>query len=110
MLLCTSVLDEEQCNEPVEEVHYSIDDQLELLCADKSAFAVPPKSSAPNSEGDNDFERELKQLELEDRIPTSSLSIVQDKENRPCGKRTSECYAFTPDTADGSLNWPCTNQ
>lgn len=107
--LCISVdMDEESCNcGPLEDMQCSVDDQLELLCLNKSPLIIPSSKIIPDEE--DEFEKDFRQLELEDRVPTSSLNLLQDKENRECGGSEGG-YAFTPDTVEGSLNWPCTNR
>lgn len=80
-------------------LQYSIDDQLELMCADKPVPNV--QSVLPSSGIEDKFEQELRQLDLEDAPATSSL---KNKENQP---RCEGKYAFTPDTMEGALNWPC---
>lgn len=80
-------------------LQYSIDDQLELMCADKPVPNV--QSVLPSSGIEDKFEQELRQLDLEDASATSSL---KNKENQP---RCEGKYAFTPDTMEGDLNWPC---
>lgn len=101
--LCDVIdMDEEEpynCG-PVQTMQCSIDDQLELICKNKS---LPIIKTTPDRE--DEFERHYKQLELEDLAPPSSL---KDQENRDSGAVGKGCFAFTPDTADGSLVWPCT--
>ena len=107
MPLCDVIdMDEEEPNNcgPVESMQCSIDDQLELICNNKT---LPPVKPTPDKE--DDFEKHYTQLELEDLGPKSSLNLCQDKENRDCGGAGKGCFAFSPDTSDGSLMWPCTH-
>ena len=83
-------------------VSCSVEDQLELLCEDKSCTVIP-SAAPPPSTNSEDFEQQMNQLiHDKDVSPASSLSLLRDQENiRP----PMQAFEFTPDTMAGSLNW-----
>ena len=81
----------------------SVGNQSDVVCPQKPSFSTSCSATK------YDTEEKLRQLELEVLAP-SSHSLLQNKENRNCAGGAEGCYAFTPDTVDGSLQWSCTNR
>ena len=104
---------------PPQEQAPTAEEELELLCRQK-VLAPPQQKPAlvlePQQDDMDDIEQEIEQLliskprnqsvEQVSVVHKENLSLLRDQENRP-PLLTKPCgFEFTPNTVDGSLNWP----